>query len=83
VEYRNRIDIAAEMLASAAVQKVTKTRIRYRAFVPHEQMTEFLDILIGSELLRFNQEEHLYQTTEKGKKFLDMYNGVRKCVGYK
>jgi predicted transcriptional regulator len=52
----------------------------YTAFVPHEQMTELVDLLLNNDLLTFDQQKHLYHMTTKGGKFLVCYNNMLDCL---
>lgn len=69
-----------QMLQSASNGQVTKTKIMYMAYVPHEQMSEFLALLVDNGLLTLDNQIRLYQITAKGKMFLEMYGGMNKCV---
>ncbi len=80
MKYRNKTDILAEILESAVTDSVTKTKIMYTAFVPHEQLKDFLGLLTRNDLLVFNPETTLYQTTEKGFRFLHAYKIIRELA---
>jgi predicted transcriptional regulator len=45
----------------------------FRVFLSYEQMQEYLDILIQSDLIEYLQVTQEYKTTEKGLKFLRIY----------
>ena len=80
MKYRNRTDISAQIVESAAAGGMTKTKLMYMAYVPHEQMPELLSELVRNELISFDQQTHLYRTTSKGKRFLLNYNKLRACL---
>ena len=80
MRYRNRTDIIAQMLESAAMDGVTKTKIMYRAYVPHEQISYYIRLLVENDLLTFTQETRHYQTTVKGQRFLESYNYMHDCI---
>jgi predicted transcriptional regulator len=80
MKYRNRTDIIAEMLESACGYSVTKTKIMYKAYVPHEQISYYVQILVENDLLSFDQETRHYQTTTKGQQFLDRYSFLHDCI---
>lgn len=80
MKYRNRTDIIAEMLESASGYSVTKTKIMYKAYVPHEQITYHLQLLVDNSLLHFERETRHYKTTAKGQQFLDTYNYLHECI---
>jgi predicted transcriptional regulator len=66
LKYRNKTDIVAQMLASATDREVARTRMMSIAYVPHEQATQFLAMLVESGLLMYDQETRLYRTSQKG-----------------
>jgi predicted transcriptional regulator len=80
MKYRNRTDIIAQMLESASGYSVTKTKIMYKAYVPHEQISYYVQILVENDLLSFDQETRHYQTTAKGQQFLDRYSFLHDCI---
>ncbi len=81
LKYRNKTDIVAQMLASATDREVARTRMMSIAYVPHEQATQFLAMLVESGLLMYDQETRLYRTSQKRRQLLQMYNGICKCMG--
>jgi predicted transcriptional regulator len=80
MKYRNRTDIMAQMLESAAMDAVTKTKIMYRAYVPHEQLSYYIRVLVENDLLSFSQETRYYHTTVKGQQFLESYSHLHNCI---
>lgn len=79
VKYRSSTDILAQMLECASKSALSKTKLRYAAFVPHERMNEFTDLLVHHGLLGFDHATRQYQTTGKGLKFLDSYEKLNSC----
>lgn len=71
MKYRSRTDLCAEILRSAAGGETTKTKIMYRAFLSYAQLKEYLSILIENGLLAHDSKNQTYQTTEKGRRFLN------------
>lgn len=55
---------------------VTKTKLMYKVFLGYDQLKEYLNILIESELLRYDSTNHKFRTTEKGLTFLQVYNEI-------
>lgn len=80
MKYRNWTDILAQMLESASDYGIKKTKMMYTAYVPHEQMSELLGLLVENGLLSFNQQTRRYQITSKGTSFLAMYNEMCECI---
>jgi predicted transcriptional regulator len=75
VRYRSRTDIISQVL-EAASSEATKTRIMYRAFLSYAQLKEYLNLLTTNGLLDYNPSEQVFRTTEKGNKFLKLYNQI-------
>jgi predicted transcriptional regulator len=72
--YRTRTEIAAQILQAAnGHDEITKTKIMYKAFLTYAQLQEYLAILIQNGLLEYLDETKSYKTTEKGLKFLKIY----------
>lgn len=65
MKYRSRIDIISVILDAAndGTDGLTKTKIMYQAYLSHEQIKEYLSVLIESELL--NYDVHLNQLREE------------------
>ena len=80
MRYRSRTDIIATMLESASNGPISKTRLMYMAYVPHEQMRSFVSMLVENDLLSFNYLTRQLHTTAKGLKFLQIYNRMQQCV---
>ncbi|MDQ3969538.1 MAG: winged helix-turn-helix domain-containing protein [Thermoproteota archaeon] len=72
--YRDRIDIINSILGTANGGGVTKTKIMYQAFLSYGQMKEFLSVLTQNNLLNHDVHTQTFKTTEKGLKFLEIYN---------
>ena len=76
---RNRLEIISQIL-EAANGGITKTRIMYRAFLSYAQMKENLTALTEKDLLRYNEDTRTFKTTEKGLRFLDIYNRISDMI---
>ena len=75
MRYRSRIDIISHILEVAnGGGGVTKTNIMYKAFLSYAQMNEYLTVLTKIDLLSYDLYTHTFKTTEKGLRFLDIYN---------
>jgi predicted transcriptional regulator len=48
----------------------------YKAFLSYTQLKEYLSVLIENNLLESKEETKVYKITEKGLKFLRMYNEI-------
>jgi predicted transcriptional regulator len=72
---RSRTEITASILESAN-GGVTKTKIMYKSFLSYTQLKEYLSVLIENNLIEGLEGTQTYKTTEKGLKFLKMYNEI-------
>ena len=74
MKYRSRTDIFASILQSANNPKgVGITTIMYKSFLSHYQLKKYLSIMLENELIKLEEEEHLYKITEKGLIFLHLF----------
>jgi predicted transcriptional regulator len=74
MKYRSRIDIMSQILEIANGGDATKTKIMYKAFLSYSQLREFLTVLTANDLLSYDLDTHTFKTTEKGLRFLKIYN---------
>lgn len=77
--YRDRIDIMSHIL-EAANGSITKTRIMYKALLNSAQMKENLATLTEKDLIRYDENSRTFRTTEKGRRFLDIYNRISDMI---
>ena len=73
MNYRSRDDIVSVILHAANGGGLTKTKIMYQAYLSHDQMKEYLSVLIENDLLGYDVYTRKFKTTEKSLKFLDAY----------
>ena len=82
--YRNATDIVAQILKSAQDSndgRITKPQLMYKAFLSFEQLNKYLPMLTDSGLLDYDDEsERYYKVTDKGMKFLKMYDKIIEYV---
>jgi predicted transcriptional regulator len=77
MKYRSRAEIISQILEIANDDDgAAKTAIIYRAFLSYRQFKEYLTILTESNLLSYDQQAHVFKTTEKGLRFLNFYNQI-------
>jgi predicted transcriptional regulator len=48
----------------------------YGAFLSHSQMKEYLAILVDNGLISYDLDTRTFKTTDKGHRFLQVYNGL-------
>ncbi|MDH2899558.1 MAG: winged helix-turn-helix domain-containing protein [archaeon] len=81
---RNRMEIVANLL-SIAKNGALKTHLMYRANLSYLMVTEYLDFLCRSNLIKETVDVEgitkVFQTTEKGLKYLDVYDSLQSIVG--
>jgi predicted transcriptional regulator len=81
---RNRMEIVANLL-SIANNGALKTHLMYKANLSYLMVTEYLDFLTRSGLIKETIDPEgttkIYQTTEKGLKYLEVYNSLQTIVG--
>ena len=77
--HRDRIDIISQIL-EAANGGISKSQIMYKALLSHTQMKENLTALTEKDLLRYNEDTRTFKTTEKGLRFLDIYNRISDMI---
>jgi predicted transcriptional regulator len=77
---RSRTEIVESILDAANKGGETKTRIMYFAFLSYNQLNEYLSLLIENNLIEYLDGTKTYKTTEKGLRFLQMHNELRKLL---
>ena len=73
MKYRSRTEITAQILKAAVGGSASKTNIAYKAFLSYQQLKEYLALLSENGLLDYDQGTNTYRTTEKGARFLKIY----------
>jgi predicted transcriptional regulator len=59
---------------------LTQTNLMSKLFLSHEQMKEYLALLIEDDLLSYDSTMSTFKTTEKGLTFLQAYNQMDKIL---
>lgn len=80
MKYRNRTEIASQILEAANGVGTTKTRLMYKSFLSYKQLKEYTSVLVENGLLDFDETTQVYKTTEKGLWFLKLYNQLSECI---
>ena len=81
---RSEIDIMASILSEAR-KGSGKTRIMYRCNLSHRQLQVYLKLLSDMKLLisvteEENRKKNFYETTTKGRDFLDAYCKLKELM---
>jgi predicted transcriptional regulator len=74
--YRDRAEIISQILEVANGSDTKKIKIMYKANLSYHQLKEYLPVLTESDFLRYNLNTQTFKTTEKGLRFLDVYNRI-------
>ena len=77
MKYRTTTAIVAEILRLAS-HSMSKSRIMYKAFLSHHQLNTYLHMLTERGLIA--SEGNMYRTTEKGFRFLELYEQLEGLV---
>jgi predicted transcriptional regulator len=73
MKYRSRTDIVAQILEAAnGGDGATKTKIMYRALLSYAPLKKYLDVMVENDLLKYEQKEQIYKTTEKGNRLYEI-----------
>ena len=57
-----------------------KTKIMYKAYLSHSQLCVHLTELQDNGLLEYRLGEQTYVTTQKGKRYLEIYNNMNELT---
>jgi predicted transcriptional regulator len=71
-KHRAQEEIIAEML-SIIVNKAKKTHIMYKANLSYTLLCKYLDLLLSSNLVKYNRDDKIYELTKRGGLYLDHY----------
>ena len=80
-KYRSRFEIASTILHVVVEGDATKTRLMYGSFLSFAQINEYLSFLLANELVAKKEETHMYSLTEKGMRFLRIYEELSALIG--
>ena len=82
MKHRSRLEIISLILdVSSRNDGATQKRILYRAYLSYQHLKDYLILLQENDLLKYQQEEgRIYRTTEKGLRFLELYNRLNEVV---
>lgn len=84
MKYRSKNGIFASILSSAVGDDgIRITKIMYNSFLSYSQVTYYLTLLRENGTLYYDEMARVYKTTEKGHKFLELYNGMGELLKVK
>jgi predicted transcriptional regulator len=81
---RSRTEIVSQILEIANRTSdddgVTKTKLMYKAYLSTAQLKEYMMLLTESDLLGYDSTMRKFKITEKGRRFLEIYNQISNLV---
>jgi predicted transcriptional regulator len=75
---RSSTDIIVLILQAAEGEPVTRSKIMYHAILNFKQVTDYAALLTDAGLLIYLKENRRYGITEKGRRFLRLFNETSK-----
>jgi predicted transcriptional regulator len=75
---RSSTDIIGLILQAAEGEPVTRSKIMYHAILNFKQVTDYAALLTDAGLLTYLKENRRYGITEKGRRFLRLFNETSK-----
>lgn len=80
MKYRTKFEIASDILSVALEGNMSKRRLMYASFLSSSQINDYLNFLMANELIMIDEETHVYALTEKGMRFLHIYDDLNKLI---
>ena len=80
MKYRSKIDIISQILDVANGSGATRGKMAYKAFLNYDKLRENLSVLIENDLLLHDRNTQTFKTTEKGLRFLEIYNEISEMI---
>jgi predicted transcriptional regulator len=80
MKYRDRNEIAAQILEIANGSGARLSKIMYDGYLSHTATKEYLGLLIEKGLIEYADGERIFKTTEKGMNFLCIHNRVKELT---
>jgi len=80
MKYGNNIEVISQILKVANGGNATKTKILYQALLSYNQLKEHLVFLTEKDLLLYDGNTRTFKTTEKGLRFLQIYNHIEDMI---
>jgi predicted transcriptional regulator len=80
MKYRTRFEIASNILSIALDGNASKRRLMYASFLSSSQINDYLNFLTANELIMMDEETRVYALTEKGMRFLHIYDDLNKLI---
>lgn len=71
------------MILESAIDGNLKTKIMLDVGLSFYQLNSYLEVSLKSELLIFENKNNIYKTTDKGKKYLKLYQQINDLMDSK
>ena len=78
-DVETRLDMVSQILEvvnSSSGDGATKNRLMYEVSLSHAQLDEYVMMLTERDLLHYDRQMHTLRITEKGLRFLKIYNQI-------
>jgi predicted transcriptional regulator len=72
-QHRSRSEIIASILGTANGNRMRQTEILYKTYLSHTLLKDYLLFLVENNLIEYTPGDRTFKTTEKGMRFLRMY----------
>jgi predicted transcriptional regulator len=76
MKYRSKIAMISQILDAANGGGATRSKMAYQAFLNYDQLKANLTALVENNLLLHDKNTQTFKTTEKGLRFLKIYNEI-------
>jgi len=80
MKYRTRFEIASSILNVAQEGDASKRKLMYASFLSFAQINEYLNFLLANGLIMTDKDKRAYSLTEKGMRFLHVYEELSKLI---
>jgi predicted transcriptional regulator len=80
MKYRTRFEIASNILSVALEGNASKRKLMYASFLSSSQINDYLAFLTANELIMMEEETRVFALTEKGMRFLHIYDDLNKLI---
>jgi predicted transcriptional regulator len=80
MKYRTRFEIASSILNVALEGNASKRRLMYASYLSSSQIKEYLSFLMANDLVMTDKDKRSYSLTEKGMRFLHIYEDLSKLI---
>jgi len=74
MKHRSRIEIISQILETANGDITSKIKIMFEVNLSYAQLKQYLQVLTQNSLLSYDLDTQTFRTTEKGLRFLHIYN---------